>query len=99
GARSLHRRRGLPEGERLLFSRHSSNWAGPVAMVLGVGLSVWLFSNQTKYVGLAPTHVPPVGDLTFEAGFVITAVVYLAWHAITRSGAGGRAPAAVTPGR
>jgi len=43
--------------------------------------------------------VPAVGDLTFEAGFVITAVVYLTWHAITRSGAGSRAPAAVTPAR
>jgi NCS1 nucleoside transporter family len=95
----LYRRRSLAQEEGLLFNRHYSNWAGPVAMVLGVGLSVWLFSNQTKYVGLIPTHVPSIGDLTFEAGFVITAVVYLAWHAITRSGAGRRAPAAVTPGR
>ena len=95
----LYRRRSLAEEEGLLFNRHYSNWAGPVAMVLGVVLSVWLFSNQTKYVGLVPKHAPSVGDLTFEAGFVITAVVYLTWHAITRSGAGSRAPAAVTPGR
>jgi hypothetical protein len=27
--------------------------------------------------------VPAVGDLTFEVGFVITAVIYLTWHAIT----------------
>jgi hypothetical protein len=33
-----------------------------------------------------PTHVPAVGDLTFEAGFVITAAVYLTWHAIARTG-------------
>jgi hypothetical protein len=33
-----------------------------------------------------PTHVPSVGDLTFEVGFVITAVVYLTWHAIARTG-------------
>ncbi len=95
----LYRRRSLAEEEGLLFNRHYSNWAGPAAMVLGVVLSVWLFSNQTKYVGLIPKHAPSVGDLTFEAGFVITAVVYLTWHAITRSGAGSRAPAAVTPGR
>jgi hypothetical protein len=44
--------------------------------------------------------VPAIGDVTFEVGFVITAVVYLTWHAITRSGAGGRTPAAgVTSGR
>jgi NCS1 family nucleobase:cation symporter-1 len=95
----LYRRRSLAEEEGLLFNRHYSNWAGPVAMALGVGLSVWLFSNQTKYIGPIPTHVPAVGDLTFEAGFIITAVVYLTWHAITRSGAGSRAPTAVTPGR
>jgi NCS1 family nucleobase:cation symporter-1 len=89
----LYRRRSLTEEEGLLFNRQYSNWAGPVAMLLGVVLSVWLFSNQTKYVGLVPTHVPSVGDLTFEAGFVITAVVYLTWHAITGSGAGSRAAA------
>jgi nucleobase:cation symporter-1, NCS1 family len=51
-----------------------------------MGISIWLFSNQTKYVGLVPKHVPSVGDLTFEVGFLITAVVYLSWHAIARTG-------------
>ena len=40
---------------------------------------------------MVPKHVPSVGDLTFEAGFVITAVVYLTWRLIER-----RRPAAVT---
>jgi hypothetical protein len=35
---------------------------------------------------VVPTHFPSVGDLTFEAGFVITALVYLGWHAIARTG-------------
>jgi hypothetical protein len=35
---------------------------------------------------VVPTHVGAVGDLTFEVGFVITAVVYLTWHAIARTG-------------
>ena len=91
----LYRRRSLSEEEGLLFNKQYSNWAGPVAMLLGVILSVWLFSNQTKYVGLVPTHAPSVGDLTFEAGFVITAVVYLTWHAITGSSA-SRATATAT---
>jgi NCS1 family nucleobase:cation symporter-1 len=95
----LYRRRSLAEEEKLLFNKQYSNWAGPVAMVVGVVVSVWLFSNQTEYLGLVPKHVPSVGDITFEVGFVITAVVYLAWHAITGR-AGSRAPAAaVTPGR
>src|SRR6266568_112723 len=93
----LYRRRSLAEEEGLLFDKQYSNWAGPVAMVAGVVLSVWLFSNQTKYIGPIPKHVPSVGDLTFEAGFVITAVVYLTWHALARGGAGSRAPAQVTP--
>jgi nucleobase:cation symporter-1, NCS1 family len=74
--------------EALLFDTKHTNWAGPVAMLVGMGLSIWLFSNQTEYIGVVPTHVPSVGDLTFEVGFVITAVVYLAWHAIARSGRG-----------
>ena len=72
--------------ENLLFSTKRENWAGPVAMLVGMGISIWLFSNQTKYVGLVPTHIPSAGDLTFEAGFVITAVVYLGWHAIAKTG-------------
>jgi nucleobase:cation symporter-1, NCS1 family len=89
----LYRRRSLADEEKLLFNRQYSNWAGPVAMLLGVILSVWLFSNQTKYVGPIPTRVPSVGDLTFEAGFVITAVVYLTWHAITGRSTGSRVAA------
>ena len=77
--------------ETLLFDKKYANWAGPVAMLAGMGLSIWLFSNQTKYVGVVPTHVPSVGDLTFEAGFLITAVVYLVWRLIER-----QRPAAVT---
>ncbi len=72
--------------ETLLFSTKRTNWAGPVAMLVGMGISIWLFSNQTEYVGVVPTHIGSAGDLTFEAGFVITAVVYLAWHAIAKTG-------------
>ena len=72
--------------EALLFATRRTNWAGPVAMLAGMGISIWLFSNQTEYLGVVPTHVPSVGDLTFEVGFVITAVVYLTWHAIARTG-------------
>ncbi len=95
----LYRRRSLAEEEGLLFNKQYSNWAGPAAMLIGMVVSVWLFSNQTEYVGLVPTHVGAVGDITFEAGFVITAVVYLTWHALARGGAGSRAPAQVTPAR
>jgi NCS1 family nucleobase:cation symporter-1 len=72
--------------ETLLFSTRRTNWAGPVAMLIGMGISIWLFSNQTEYVGVVPKHVGGVGDLTFEVGFVITAAVYLGWHAIAKTG-------------
>jgi NCS1 nucleoside transporter family len=78
----LRRRQAPAQIERLLFDRKYTNWAGPVAMVVGGGISIWLFSNQTKYVGLVPGHVPDTGDLTFEVGFVLTAVIYLTWRLI-----------------
>jgi NCS1 family nucleobase:cation symporter-1 len=95
----LYRKRNFAVTEAMLFDKRHTNWAGPVAMAAGMALSIWLFSNQTEYVGLVPTHVPAVGDITFEVGFVITAVIYLTWHAIARSGARGRATAPVTSGR
>jgi nucleobase:cation symporter-1, NCS1 family len=76
----LRRRQDPAQIERLLFNRKYTNWAGPVAMVVGAGISIWLFSNQTKYIGLVPKHAPGTGDLTFEVGFVLTAVIYLTWR-------------------
>jgi nucleobase:cation symporter-1, NCS1 family len=81
----LRRRQNPAATEALLFDRRYTNWAGPVAMAVGVGVSVWLFCNQTEYVGPIPTHFPQVGDITFEVGFVLTAAIYLTWHAITRA--------------
>jgi nucleobase:cation symporter-1, NCS1 family len=68
--------------ERLLFDKKYSNWAGPVAMAVGASVSIWLFANQTEYLGVVPKHVGSAGDLTFEAGFVLTAVIYLGWRLI-----------------
>jgi NCS1 nucleoside transporter family len=82
----LRRARDPLATERLLFDTKHTDWAGPVAMIVGVGLSVWLFSNQSEYTGPIPHHIGSVGDITFEVGFVITAVVYLAWHAIAGTG-------------
>ena len=72
--------------ETLLFSTAHTNWAGPVAMLVGMGISIGLFSNQTEYIAPVPEHVGAVGDLTFEVGFVITAAIYLGWHAIAKTG-------------
>ena len=78
----LRRRQDPAQTEHLLFNRKFTNWAGPISMALGVALSIWLFSNQAKYVGVFPSHNGNFGDLTFEVGFVLTAVIYLAWRLI-----------------
>lgn len=70
-------RRARPE-ELAYVDRGYQNWAGPIAMVVSTALSIWLFSNQKFYTGLIPQHVPAIGDLTFEVGFVLAAVLYVA---------------------
>ncbi len=64
------------EHEMVYISEGYKNWAGPIAMLVGAIVSIWLFSNQTKYVGIVPTHVPGVGDLTFEIGFLLAFGIY-----------------------
>jgi NCS1 nucleoside transporter family len=84
-------RRGKPI-DHLLYAPWYRNWAGPIAMGAGVVLSVWLFSNQQKYVGVLPGKFPSVGDLTFEAGLLISVVLYLALRPLR--GAGSQVAAA-----
>ena len=55
---------------------------GLIGTVIDLGGADYLHNH----LGVVPTHVPSVGDLTFEVGFVITAAVYLTWHAIARTG-------------
>jgi len=76
------RRQSQDQIEHLLFDKRHTNWAGPVAMAVGAGISIWLFANQTEYVGIVPKHFGSAGDLTFEVGFVLTAVIYLTWRLI-----------------
>ena len=59
-----------------LFDRKHNPWAGFLAMAISIGLSMWLFANQTDYTGVVPKHHPAFGDLTFEVGFVLAALLY-----------------------
>jgi purine-cytosine permease-like protein len=61
----------------LALNDHFKNPRGIVAMGLGMAVSIWLFSNQTKYIGYVAKHHPGVGDITFLVGFLIAAAVYL----------------------
>ncbi len=67
-------------GETSWMSSGYQNWAGPIAMIVGGALSIWLFSNQSYYVGVVPTHVPAIGDLTFVVGFLLAFGVYAALY-------------------
>jgi NCS1 family nucleobase:cation symporter-1 len=59
-----------------LSDRSFTNWAGLAALVIGVAVSVPLFSNQEKYVGWVPKHYPSFGDVTPIVGFVLSAALY-----------------------
>ena len=69
----------LRRGKRvsgLLFDRGHNPWAGFAAMLIATVVSIYLFANQTEYVGVVPKHWPSFGDLTFEVGFVLAALLY-----------------------
>ncbi len=59
----------------LLYDKKHTSWSGPIAMAVAMAVSITLFSNQTEYVGYVANHTS-VGDLTFEVGFVVAALVY-----------------------
>jgi NCS1 family nucleobase:cation symporter-1 len=78
----------LRRGHRVdgfLFDTRHNPFAGWVAMGVGIVLSVWLFSNESFYVGVVPTHVPAVGDITFFVGFLVAGALYAALFAAERS--------------
>lgn len=69
----LHRDR---DDALAVADRRYTNWAGLPALIVGMAVSVWLFSNQTRYVGVLVEHFPVLGDLTFVAGFLVSAAVF-----------------------
>src|SRR3954447_20236674 len=80
------RRRNRVDG--FLFDRSHRPFAGWVAMLVGIVVSVSLFANQTEYVGPVPKAVPELGDIAFFVGFVVAGVVYAVLHSLQR----GREP-------
>jgi nucleobase:cation symporter-1, NCS1 family len=69
-------RRGNYGDESIFYDRHHNLWSGVVAFVVATVVSIWLFANQTIYVGVVPAHAPTIGDLTFVVGFVLAAAIY-----------------------
>jgi nucleobase:cation symporter-1, NCS1 family len=82
----------------LLFDRRHNPFAGVIAMVVGMAVSIPLFSNQTEFVGVLAKHHPGLGDLTFEVGFAVTAIVYLLLRPLERGKTGHPAQASPRTG-
>jgi NCS1 nucleoside transporter family len=71
-----------------LYDRTHKNLAGPIAMIIGMVVSIGLFADQPpRFTAYFPKHHPKIGDLTFEVGFVVTVVVY---YALVLAGLGKR---------
>jgi NCS1 family nucleobase:cation symporter-1 len=68
-------RRGQPI-DQLLYARWYRNWAGPVSMLVGIAVSVPLFSNQHLFTGLIARRFPGLGDVAFLVGFVLAGALY-----------------------
>ena len=51
------------------------NPAGIISLIVAGVVSIWLFSNQSFYEGLA-AKAAPIGDLTPLVGFVLAGVIY-----------------------
>jgi purine-cytosine permease-like protein len=71
----------------LLFDRDHKPWAGFVAMAIGMAVSIPLFSNQSDYVGPIPKAHPGFGDITFEVGFALSALLYTLFFVLRRRAA------------
>jgi NCS1 family nucleobase:cation symporter-1 len=68
------RRRDRVDG--FLFDVRHNPWAGWVSMGVAMVVSIWLFSDQSKYLAPIPKAHPGIGDITFEVGFVLAAGLY-----------------------
>ena len=62
---------------RFLYDRSYANWNGLLSFVIGLVVSVALFSNQEKFVGWVAKAYQALGDVTFFVGFLLSAAAYL----------------------
>jgi purine-cytosine permease-like protein len=82
-------------GASLVFDRRHRNRAGVAAFLLGLAACI-PFMNQSLYTGWVASSLPQTGDLSFVAGFAVSAAAYFA---LSRGRAAGDAsPVAVRSG-
>ncbi|WP_067568070.1 purine-cytosine permease family protein [Nocardia acidivorans] len=63
--------------DQLLYDRSYTNRGGVAAFLIGLVVSVLLFSNQAEFVGYVARQLPELGDITFFVGFLISGAGYL----------------------
>ena len=78
----------------LITDRKHNPWIGPLAMALGMAVSIPLFSDQTDFTGVLAKAHPSLGDLTFEVGFVLAGAIYLVGFRLLGLGVAAVAPPA-----
>ena len=71
----------------LLFDRRHLGWPGPVSMLLGMAVSIPLFSAQSRFVGAVAKAHPGLGDITFEVGMLVAAIAYAVLLPLSRRAA------------
>jgi purine-cytosine permease-like protein len=69
------------------------NLAGPISMLAGMVVSIWLFSAQVEYTGPVAKANPGIGDLTLFVGFTVSALLYLVLFTVLKP----KAPVTRTP--
>ncbi len=90
-------RRGTSIAEFIPESARYRNASGLIALVVGGAVSIWLFSDQTFYVGVVTAATTPpgkysvsaIGDLTPVVGFVLAAAIYWVTFRLLRPAVGG----------
>jgi NCS1 nucleoside transporter family len=90
----------LRRGKRVdgfLFDRKHNPWGGFAAMAIAMAVSIIFFANQTDYIGVVAKHVPGIGDIAFEIGFLLAAGLYAVFFRLQRDS--GREEAMVIPGQ
>lgn len=65
------------------------NAAGIISFLIGLIVSVGLFSNQMFYTGILAKAFPEIGDLTALVGFVLSALAYLIFFTVMKPALGG----------
>src|SRR5579859_2877328 len=73
-------RKGNFGDEEVFYDTSWNTWKGFVAMLVGGAVAIYIFADQTAYLGWFPKNYPQFGDLTFLVGFLLAGILYFAFQ-------------------